>query len=91
MLGSVFPLEGIVWSLIHPVGLVARKVAQEADGVLPVGGVSWSFLFDFIDVSRTKLFLGSTKSRHLPPASWVDGALARKFLLEPLCLRKIRR
>ena len=46
-----------------------------------VQGEAPGAMYDIIDESKTKLFLGSTKSRHLPPASWVDGALAREVVV----------
>ena len=48
-----------------------------------VQGEAPGAMYDIFDESKTKtkLFLGSTKSRHLPPASWVDGALAREVVV----------
>ncbi|EMS46522.1 hypothetical protein TRIUR3_09224 [Triticum urartu] len=43
-----------------------------------VQGEAPDAMYEIIDESKAKLFLGSTKSRHFPPTSRVDGALARE-------------
>ena len=52
-----------------------------SSGAHAVQGEALGAMYDIIDESKTKLFLGSIKSRHLPPASWVDGALAREVVV----------
>ena len=46
-----------------------------------VQGEAPGAMYEIIDESKTKLFLGSTKSRRLSPASRVDGALAREVVV----------
>ncbi|XP_044392020.1 tRNA 2'-phosphotransferase 1 [Triticum aestivum] len=46
-----------------------------------VQGEAPGAMYEFTDESKTKLFLGSTKSCYPPPAFWVDGALAREVVV----------